>query len=144
MRGPTGLNKALHVGIVGVVVALTTWDVNRHVALNRVPVSRQQGESIHIWKEARKHELEEASQSRSIRFMQTLASRGGAGGDTTGNENVRGETRMGKTGGGRAGQGRGRREPLAIEKIKSSRVSFSKGRRFERKESVVFLLPLLS
>ena len=42
MRGPTGLTKAAHIALAGVIVAVTTWDVNRHVAANMVPVSPEQ------------------------------------------------------------------------------------------------------
>lgn len=100
MRGPTGLSKALHVGFVGVVVLVTSWDVNRHVAANRIPVSREQEESIHRWKQARKLELESASSQSSIRFMETLASWGGSENDTGTNAGGQRE-RHGEDGGGR-------------------------------------------
>ena len=100
MRGPTGLSKALHVGFVGVVVLVTSWDVNRHVAANRIPVSREQEESIHRWKQARKLELESASSQSSIRFMETLASWGGSEDDTGTNAGGQRE-RHGEDGGGR-------------------------------------------
>jgi hypothetical protein len=114
MRGSTGLNKALHVAVAGGIVAVTTWDVNRHVGANRVPVTKEQEQEIHEWKAARKRELEEASSSSSMRFMETLALTGGAGDDSNAKGNVRGrsgnaqmglearvEERRIKTGGGK-------------------------------------------
>ena len=84
MRGPTGLTKAAHIALAGGIVAVTTWDVNRHVAANTVPVSPEQEAEIHAWKRALASRLEEASSASSMRFMQTLASRGGGGTRRTG------------------------------------------------------------
>ena len=89
MRGPTGLTKAAHIALAGGIVAVTTWDVNRHVAANMVPVSAEQEAEIHAWKRAQRKHLEEASSASSMRFMQTLASRGGGRDDASGNANAR-------------------------------------------------------
>lgn len=91
MRGPTGLTKAAHIAVAGGIVAVTTWDVNRHVAANMVPVSPEQEAEIHAWKRALASRLEEASSASSMRFIQTLASRGGGGDETNENANAHGD-----------------------------------------------------
>ena len=89
MRGPTGLSKAAHIALAGGIVAITTWDVNRHVAANMVPVSPEQEEEIHAWKRALASRLDQEASASSMRFMQTLASRGGGRDDASGNANAR-------------------------------------------------------
>ena len=92
MRGPTGLTKAAHIALAGGIVAITTWDVNRHVAANMVPVSPEQEEEIHAWKRALASRLDQESSASSMRFMQTLASRRGGGNETNGGANARGDS----------------------------------------------------
>ena len=109
MRGPTGLSKAAHIALAGGIVAITTWDVNRHVAANMVPVSPEQEEEIHAWKRALASRLDQESSASSMRFMQTLASRGGGRDDTNGNASARGDAGQAEGSVGRGDRERPRR-----------------------------------